>query len=117
MSRAYYCVFNAVGAEFAKIGTRLPPDANGHKKASVYLTTTTIQDAKQLGKALDSMRDERNDADYRLSVPGFDLATGQDAVRNGEAALKLLAAIDKTKLKADVDHYRRTVDRTLPPLP
>jgi len=67
VSRAYYAAFNVTTQFFIRIGLDMPNDAKGHELAYEYLNNCKDHELEELATDFGYLRDNRNDADYRLS--------------------------------------------------
>lgn len=109
VGRAYYGLYNVVAGKLANLGFSLAFDPSGHTKACRYLTQTGIAQAVQVGKTLDSLREERNKADYIMHAAGFTQALAQSACRRAQAALESFTTLDFGALKKAVEEYLKKI--------
>ena len=75
VSRSYYALYNWVVIFLNDNGMHLPPDATSHKKAYQVLSWTGISEIKEVAKAMDDLRTDRNKADYYLDDARFQKPT------------------------------------------
>ena len=71
VSRAYYALHNEVRVFLEKNQIALPHDAKTHARIAHYLMGSGIADVKFIGKALDDLRGDRNEADYDMQSNRF----------------------------------------------
>jgi uncharacterized protein (UPF0332 family) len=109
VGRSYYGLYNVITAELAALGFSLKFDPSSHTKAYRYLTQTKVAHALEAGKILDSLREERNKADYNMGGGGFTQAQAQSANKRARAALESFAKVDRQALKKAIEEYRRMV--------
>jgi uncharacterized protein (UPF0332 family) len=73
VSRSYYALFNLmaqfVGESFPKVLSR---SAGDHEKVYRYLYNCGVATVKSAASSLNELRDQRNDADYKLDLNQFD---------------------------------------------
>jgi len=71
VSRAYYGAFHQAHLLVSACGVVLSRDASAHKHVAYCLQHSDDADLIAAGRKLDSLRAERNAADYRLDDRGF----------------------------------------------
>jgi uncharacterized protein (UPF0332 family) len=96
VSRAYYGAFHVACALVQSVGVVLPKGASAHEKLSQCLQNAGDPELLATGKKLNSLRDFRNAADYRLDDPRF---------RNSEFASIQVA--NAQTIVASIDQVRR----------
>jgi len=109
VGRAYYALHNVVTQVLAEIGFNLRRDPSGHAKASRYLVNSKLPDAIQVGKILESLRDERNEADYNMTAPGFEQRAAVSACLRAKTAVDALARVNLQDLKSAITEYLRQI--------
>lgn len=72
VSRSYYALFNSVAQFIDRYVEKLSKSANDHKKVYRYLYYCGNTDIEEIATSLNWLRDERNDADYKLGLDKFD---------------------------------------------
>jgi hypothetical protein len=107
---AYYALMLEGRDALARWGYALPPHQNVHTHVRLRFTYSTDTDLKEIGRALDSLGQLRNQASYNLTTTVFHSdSRSQRAIQDAATALALLDAID-------ADSGRRTVAiASLPP--
>ena len=68
ISRAYYAVFNIGVSAFDAIGIPLPKTADAHGRMAACLDNSKDHDFRTTGSRLQSLREQRNAADYDLNA-------------------------------------------------
>src|ERR1700724_3476603 len=69
LSRAYYAAFNVASEFLNGIGCEVRKDAKGHELAYTYLNNCGDAPLMSAAFNLDNLREQRNDADYKLNKP------------------------------------------------
>ncbi|MBI4574038.1 MAG: hypothetical protein HY713_12245 [candidate division NC10 bacterium] len=93
----------------AEIGFNLRRDPSGHTKTSRYLVISRLPHALQVGKLLESLRDERNEADYNMTAPGFDQHAAVSACLRAKTAVDTLARVNLQDLRTGITAYLRQI--------
>ena len=71
-----------------------PPDATAHKLVRRLLSYANDADVRGIAHELDNLRELRNDADYRLSLPDVeDRKAAQHHVNNAAEQIRALKAL------------------------
>jgi uncharacterized protein (UPF0332 family) len=68
ISRSYYALFNLLRDFLCENGIPFSRKVDDHKKVYFYFHNSKIEEFIQIGKDLDDLREERNDADYEMSA-------------------------------------------------
>lgn len=105
ISRSYYAIYSATIELIEGIGFKLRRDPGGHQKAIHFLANSGVPEAQELGRILDTLRDERNAADYDMSVRGIDRRAAVRAVVQGRRGLELIVAFDRQRLESGIVAY------------
>jgi uncharacterized protein (UPF0332 family) len=66
VSRAYYCVFHSARLLVETCGVQVPLSASAHDKVDKCLQNSGNNELILAGRALNTLRSARNQADYRL---------------------------------------------------
>lgn len=109
VGRAYYSLHNVVTQVLAELGFNLRRDPSEHTKTSRYLVNSGLPAARQVGKFLESLRDERNEADYNMTAPGFDQRLAVFACLRAKTAMDTLAGVNPQDLKSGITAYLRQI--------
>lgn len=72
VSRSYYALFNQIARFINNNIAALSNSADDHKKVYFYLNSCGVETVQTIAKCLNSLRVDRNDADYRLDLDRFD---------------------------------------------
>ena len=72
VSRSYYALFNRIAQFINNNIVALSNSAEDHKKIYFYLNYCGVETVQAIAKSLNSLRVNRNDADYRLDLDRFD---------------------------------------------
>jgi hypothetical protein len=94
--RAYYALFHECLSALQRWGFSLPRRDNAHAVVRLRFTYATSPDVQAIGWSLDGLVQLRNEADYRLAIPGK-FATrrlAEHAIDDAHAAIALLDQID-----------------------
>ena len=92
VSRAYYGAFHAALALLARTGILLPPGPEAHQKLRFCLLQSGELSGIEAGEKLESLRRERNSADYDLRQ--FRSENSQFARRQVQVALEILNCVE-----------------------
>ncbi|MDD3847301.1 MAG: hypothetical protein PHC90_13210, partial [Syntrophorhabdaceae bacterium] len=76
---------------------------------SRYLNNSSIDLAKDIASALNSLREVRNDADYNLQTRNFDALNCKLHCTKAENSLGRFDNVDLTKLVDNIRSYARSV--------
>ncbi len=99
ISRSYYALFNFM-AEFINNNVeKLPQSAEDHKKVYHYLYNCGIEDVETIASALNDLRDERNDSDYKLHLDKFDNKHSSTMYMKAKLAFNSFESITKSRKK------------------
>lgn len=117
ISRSYYGAFHIIVAFLEELGSltqlagidlNVPENHTGHETAYRLMFNTDVPEAVDAARCLNDLRGDRNRADYRLKMKGFDsMANAKEKVEIGYAIKALV-----TKCRAD-DKIRELVDAIL----
>jgi hypothetical protein len=72
VSRSYYALFNLTAQFINKNIVALSNSAEDHKKVYRYLDHCGVENVQTIARSLNSLRVNRNDADYKLDSDRFD---------------------------------------------
>ncbi|MGA2064596.1 MAG: hypothetical protein ABSG86_06495 [Thermoguttaceae bacterium] len=109
ISRSYYGAFHAAIEVLAAAGVRLPASPEAHQKARFCLLECGELPAIEAGEKLESLRRQRNLADYNLKHPPRE--TRQNAVVQLRVAREILGCLQTCRSES-VWHRARTRIRT-----
>jgi uncharacterized protein (UPF0332 family) len=114
VSRAHYGAFHVALAFVEGLGVRLPKTAAAHDKLRHCLLNSDHAASRLAGSILESLRSERNEADYHLRSPRF--ANRKYTLVQLELARKVadaVAACDhepvKSRLAVAIRKYAQTI--------
>lgn len=108
ISRAYYAVFHVVLQELGP-AFEIPVDASGHRILGHCLRNCGVPQAVPLAQTLDSLRDLRNRADYRLDDVGPSPATVAARVASARRFVTEYRALPRPAFLDGVRAYRASV--------
>lgn len=114
VSRAYYGAYHAVLEFLRSCGVNLPPSPDSHKKVRWFLDEAGYAAASLASRHLDSLRTDRNEADYDLLSHRFrtrsDVAMSVQGAKDVVDALALCATGDGgSSLRENVRKYATDV--------
>ncbi len=66
IGRSYYAVYNLLIGKLSKEGVLFKENATDHGTLVYYLVNSKVLEAQKAGGALKDLRNDRNDADYRM---------------------------------------------------
>lgn len=75
VSRAYYGALHVALEFLAEMDIHVPRDQNKHEKVPDLLEHTRDTDLRKAGNKLSDLREERNNADYKIDKPEFETET------------------------------------------
>jgi uncharacterized protein (UPF0332 family) len=110
VSRAYYAVFH-IGREFMQsLGFRVPRDDRAHKYLSWRLSNSGNPASKEAGFDLDSLRAQRNEADYDLRrVVSKEVALS--GIQFAEQIIQSLAEARKEPTRSQITETMKSYER------
>jgi uncharacterized protein (UPF0332 family) len=110
VSRAYYAVFNYVKLYLESCGINIPKDSSAHIKIPIYLKNSGLQNAKQVGKSVGDLKDNRIDADYKMNLSWPNSKDCIFIVLKAELAIKDFDSCKGTALINGIRQYQK-IDR------
>jgi hypothetical protein len=116
IGRSYYGLYNLLSEFHRSVGIPIPDTADAHTIVRRDLYECGIIDAKSIALFLDSLREERNKADYDLGLIGYtDKRTATMSLMRARTAYKdfrtLTASRDKRNhLKKQITSYRQSIN-------
>jgi len=93
ISRAYYSAFNRASEVIREIGIVLPKGAECHDKVAKILGNCGDNDVQAVGQKLESLRTNRNSADYHLNDPAPEKQG--TVILNLHAAEQIILGVEK----------------------
>ncbi len=75
VSRSYYAIFNQIKTHFHRHKIRIPDNYEAHGKIYKYLHNCGIGEIEQHAKSFQSLRKDRNQADYEMDNSRFNKNT------------------------------------------
>ena len=105
IGRSYYCLFNSLRDTLAAHGVRFAGDATDHELLARHLTRNPNREAAKIGAALVSLRNQRNEADYRMQVP-IRAEHSQLAFRRAQEYLRIFDSFNQAALVSIVGGMR-----------
>ena len=72
VSRAYYGALHVALEFLGEMDIYIPKDANKHERVPDLLDSTGDSDLRKAGSMLNDLREQRNNADYKLDKPQFE---------------------------------------------
>src|SRR5262249_51250360 len=100
-SRAYYAAFHAAKELLAVLGFVMPRDDTAHRQVSYRLQNCGHPQVVAAGAQLDTLRKDRNRADYDLKRV-FDRKQGVVPVQDAKSILPLLSAADQEPARTQI---------------
>lgn len=116
IGRSYFGLFNLLASFIKKSGFDLPKAAEAHKIVHRDLYECKVDAARCVAQLLDSLRDDRNIADYNLEFSGYkDSRNAELSLRRARKAYDdfegLTASLKKRNhLKKRITAYRRSTN-------
>jgi hypothetical protein len=110
VSRSYYGAFHIARTLVTNCGVVLPETAESHRKLSICLRQSGAAEAAHASARLDSLRDDRNAADYDFSDARFQSV--MFAVSRLTIAREIVDALAKCRVE-DIGGKVRTAAKTL----
>jgi len=80
ISRAYYAAYHSARDFLTGLGINPPAGSVGHGKVPIALQNLTDPAIRQAGNTLDTLKGERNRADYALSDPVYNQRATAQAI-------------------------------------
>ena len=71
VSRGYYALFNSMAQFIDENVEKLDQTANDHKRVYFYFNNCEVEDVKTIASALNDLREDRNESDYKLRSNRF----------------------------------------------
>ena len=107
VSRAYYGAFHAALALLARTGILFPPGPEAHQKARFCLLQSGESPGIEAGEKLESLRRDRNRADYDLRQPRSE--SPPFARRQVHVALEILDCVEMCGTEPAWPQFRTNV--------
>jgi len=107
VSRAYYGAFHAALALLSRTGILLPPAPEAHQKLRFCLLQSGEFPGTEAGEKLESLRRDRNLADYDLHQSRSE--TSQFARRQVQVALEILNCLEMCSVEPAWSQFRTNV--------
>jgi len=107
VSRAYYGAFHAALALLARTGILLPPGPEAHQKVRFCLLQSGEIPGTEAGEKLESLRRERNLADYDLRQSRSE--TSQLARRQVRVGLEIMNCVEMCGVEPAWSQFRTNV--------
>ncbi len=115
IGRSYYALFNLAARFINDNIAALSNSAEDHKKVYHYLNNCGIENVQDIASSLNSLRDNRNDADYKMDLDRFDencaniafiqariaIQGFEGAIRNEKGRQALIKGIESYKDKIE----------------
>jgi len=116
VSRSYYALFNIIvqfiGESFPQVLSR---SAGDHEKVYQYLYNCGVDNVKVVASSLNDLRDQRNDADYKLNMNKFEvnsvvllykkagiaIQNFENAIQNAEGRRSVIQGIKSYKIRTN----------------
>lgn len=109
VSRAYFAVYNHVKAFFKSNQVRVSDGSGGHGEVVRYLNQARVTKDRDLGGRIESLRTDRNDADYKLEKERFNINTVDIIVSRAEEIIEDFKGVDKRVLISEVGEYIKKI--------
>jgi uncharacterized protein (UPF0332 family) len=112
LSRAYYCAYHVARRLIAKCGIRFVGTASTHEHLPWCLQNAGDANAMDAGRKLQSLRSERNNADYNLE--SLDFQSGHWTTTHIQLAQRIVMALEQIEpqsIAPAVRQYASTVLR------
>lgn len=106
VSRAYYGAFHIARRLLKDVGVHLPKGEQVHAKATYYLQDCGEANAGEAADDLETLRNERNRADYDLDRTVYQQRVAETQVRKAQ---QIAAALQKCRSGPDSADFRAKV--------
>ena len=114
VSRAYYAVFNHIKRYLKDCGIYIPENHTAHIKIARYLRYSGLSNAKEMGDAVENLRDERWDADYELGLNGPSKNDCKLIVLKAQQTIQSFDSCKRSELINGIRQYQKIERGDLP---
>jgi uncharacterized protein (UPF0332 family) len=98
VSRAYYAAFHCARLRAEAEGESIPEKGEAHGTVIRYFRLSSDRDRKDIARALEQLRDDRNEADYQTASSVA--SNARDILLQTQRVLKMIAALPPVKATA-----------------